>query len=57
MNIEDARHALAHFSPITAEQELAKETLKVFIAEVEDVVKNNSIKQTPALFRPFDKGG
>lgn len=55
MNVEDVKKALKLFDPITAEQELAKETLRVFIEEVEQLLAKNSIKQTPALFRPFER--
>lgn len=30
--------------------------LNKFINSVEELLKNNSIKQTPALFKPYEKG-
>lgn len=54
MNIQKAREALLLFEPVTREQDKAREFLARFLYEVEELMKNNSIKQTPALFKPFE---
>lgn len=54
MNIEDAKQALNTLSYDTVHMQETvgpRNVLRLFILEVEELLKNNSIKQTPALFK------
>lgn len=57
MNIEEARRAVETLD--SGEQGEAYHSaywcLHSFIDEVEQLIKTNSIKQTPALFKPFEE--
>lgn len=55
MNISDARIALDNVFTSNSIKDYI--LLMKFLYEMETLMKNNSIKQTPALFKPFDKGG
>jgi hypothetical protein len=53
VNIEEARSALNKLScyNLYFDDDKSVELLESFINEVESLLKNNSIKQTPALFK------
>lgn len=56
LNVEVARKALGVLAPKDKQQRQAFQEVDAFITSVENLLKNNSIKQVPALFKPREKG-
>jgi hypothetical protein len=58
LNIEQARIALNTLYASEGEYDKWKAypIIEEFINDVEKLLKRNSIRQEPALFRPFDEG-
>lgn len=58
LNIKEVRMALAELSyhDVWKDSEHQYRLVEEFINSVEELLAHNSIKQTPALFKPVDKG-
>jgi hypothetical protein len=53
--VDDALDSLICGLPTAEHYDKEIKIISSFIDEVEQLLKNNSIKQTPALFKPFDR--
>lgn len=54
LNYEEARTALTKV--YRDQDDVAFEVIREFINDVEKLMKRNSIRQIPAICRPFDEG-